>query len=137
VSGKDKGHILLVEDEPGVMESMTLLLELEGYQISQAFDGYQGLQKLTDSHPDLILTDYMMPCMDGLEMIRRIRSNPQQADTPIIFISAVLSPETEVKELVDMYLHKPVRVDQLVEVIELLLSRRNVSPSQGKCEVEE
>lgn len=84
------GRILVVEDESSILTALTLLLEMEGYQVAEATNGRQGLELLAGFVPDLIVTDYMMPYMNGLEMVRHLRQDPVYADVPVILVSAAL-----------------------------------------------
>lgn len=114
-------RILLVEDEPGIQEAMAMLLELEGYRVTCADDGEQGLAYLDAARPHLIIADYMMPRLDGLEMARRIRGQPAHADTPILLMSAALPPGTELPGWIDRFLRKPTPIEQVLAVVAELL----------------
>lgn len=117
----EAGRILVVEDESSILTALTLLLDMEGYRVAEATNGRQALERLASFAPDLIVTDYMMPYMDGIEMVRQIRKNPAFADVPIILISAALPPNTETEGLIDAALSKPVGIDELLSVIDELL----------------
>ncbi len=99
-------------------------LELNGYQVSAAFDGVDALEKIDESLPDLVLLDVMMPRMDGLEVCRRLRAKLETADLPIIILSARTSVEA-IREGLDAgatrYLTKPVTRDHLLETIREVL----------------
>ena len=122
-----RGHILIVEDETGIRTAMSLVLEMEGFQVSQAGDGRQGLHSLLECVPDLIITDYMMPSMNGLEMIREIRAKEEFRTLPIIMLTAAFPSEPDYKTLVDVFLSKPVNVMTLVGTIQTLLDRPSSS----------
>ena len=81
--------LLIVDDNASARETLLAMLELEGYQIEMAKDGFQALQILQKVQPDLILLDVMMPGMDGFEVCRRIRATPQLAEVPIILLTAL------------------------------------------------
>jgi len=83
-----KLSVLVVDDEPDKRLLLTFALENEGYQVFTATDGVEGLAAVETYQPDLIVTDVMMPRMDGYEMIRRVRSNPQTKFIPVIIQSA-------------------------------------------------
>src|SRR5215204_201566 len=83
-----KMSVLVVDDEPDKRLLLAFALENEGYQVFTATDGVEGLSAVELHQPDLIITDVMMPRMDGYEMIRRVRSNPQTKFTPVIIQSA-------------------------------------------------
>jgi CheY-like chemotaxis protein len=100
--------ILLVEDEFGIAGALTLLLEDEGYRVFSAANGRQALARMADFTPDLIVTDFMMPLMDGAALGQALRDNPTWQNIPILMMSAV--PETAVRERFDGYtafLRKP------------------------------
>jgi len=118
------GRILVVEDESSILTALTLLLEMEGYQVAEATNGRQGLELLAGFVPDLIVTDYMMPYMNGLEMVRHLRQDPVYADVPVILVSAAPPAGEEGAELVDVCLPKPVAIDKLLAAIERLLAAR-------------
>ncbi len=80
--------VLVVDDEPDKRLLLAFALENEGYEVHTAVDGVSGLQAVETYQPDLIVTDVMMPRMDGYEMIRRVRANPQTKFTPVIIQSA-------------------------------------------------
>jgi CheY-like chemotaxis protein len=117
-------RILVVEDESSILAALTLLLDMEGYRVVEATDGRQGLERLASFAPDLIITDYMMPFMDGVEMIRRIRRDPRFSDVPVILISAAPPHDVDLGGLADASLPKPVGIDRLLEVIARLLERK-------------
>ncbi|HEX8187966.1 MAG TPA: response regulator, partial [Pyrinomonadaceae bacterium] len=80
--------VLVVDDEPDKRLLLAFALENEGYQVHTAVDGVAGLAAVELHQPDLIVTDVMMPRMDGYEMIRRVRANPQTKFIPVIIQSA-------------------------------------------------
>src|SRR5436189_1930414 len=89
-------RILVIEDEPANIQTLSTLLKERGYQINIATNGGQALQVLERLRPDLILLDVMMPEMDGFETCRRIKASPEWRDIPIIFLTA----KTETPDIV-------------------------------------
>jgi diguanylate cyclase (GGDEF)-like protein len=83
-----KFNVLVVDDEPDKRQLLAFALEMEGYQVHTAVDGVAGLAAVAAHQPDLIVTDVMMPGMDGYEMLRRLRSDPQTRFIPVIIQSA-------------------------------------------------
>jgi CheY-like chemotaxis protein len=81
--------VLIVDDDPTARETLTAMLEGEGYDLQLAKDGIQALKLLKQIQPDLILLDLMMPIMNGFEVCQRIRSTPQLAEVPIIILTAL------------------------------------------------
>jgi CheY-like chemotaxis protein len=80
--------ILIVEDEIDLAESLQLLLARKGYRVVLAYDGRDGLEKAIAEEPDLVLTDLMMPIMDGRELIARLRADPATRRIPVVAMSA-------------------------------------------------
>lgn len=114
--------LLLVEDERALRKVMEMVLEGEGYEVLTAIDGREGLKLLAKNTPDLIITDYMMPEMDGAEMVRRIRGNPQTAHIPILLMSAALPDDLPERRLVDCFLEKTGELANLLSTIRGLLA---------------
>jgi DNA-binding response OmpR family regulator len=80
--------ILIVEDDPETRDFATIVLELKGYDVVIARNGREGLAQARTEHPDLIVTDLRMPELNGLEMIRQLRRQPESATVPILVITA-------------------------------------------------
>ena len=88
-------RVLLVEDAPFLRYAFGRLLRMHGFEVREATDGQEALDALEDFHPQLVLTDLMMPVMDGIEMIRRIRADPAFAHLPIVAITADATEQAE------------------------------------------
>jgi PAS domain S-box-containing protein len=121
----DKLHtsavILLVDDNPTTIETVSEYLKVKGYQVIIAYNGVQAIDQVTTAHPNLILMDIQMPIMDGLEATRRIRANAQMATIPIIALTALAMPGDKERCLeagVNDYLSKPVSFKALIVAIE-------------------
>jgi len=85
----DKKHILIIDDEADIRESTQMCLEIIGeWDVSVASSGYEGLIKASEEKPDIILLDVMMPGMDGLATLKKLRENSQTAQIPIILLTA-------------------------------------------------
>jgi len=118
-----KDQILVVDDSPDNLFLVQTILEEEGYEITLAEDGRVALAQIEMSPPDLVLLDVMMPDLDGLEVTRRIRGNPQLPFMPILLITAFDQPSV-VKGLdtgADDFIRKPVEVDELLARVRSLL----------------
>jgi CheY-like chemotaxis protein len=85
--------ILLVDDEPEILTVWRVILEMEGYGVVCAGDGVEALAKVESGHVDLIVTDWMMPRMDGGELCRRLKAMPECANVPIIVHTSSRPPE--------------------------------------------
>jgi len=113
----DKGKILAVDDTPESLRLLTDILKAEGYQVLSAISGELALRAAASNPPELVLLDIRMPGMDGFEVCRRLRAQPETRDVPVIFVSAAL--ETDEKVLgfktgaVD-YVTKPYQRDELL-----------------------
>jgi CheY-like chemotaxis protein len=118
---RSKPLVLLVEDELGLSKLMVMILEDEGYRVVTAANGTQGLAKLEQEKPALIITDYMMPELNGYEMVRTIRKNSAFDDVPILLMSAALPQQLPVGDLVDKFLPKGTGLQTLVATIHRLV----------------
>ena len=119
-------RILIVEDEPGMIELLSVALEDEGFIISIANNGQQGLKKVDEEEPDLIISDVMMPDMDGYEFCEQLRGNPKTATIPFIFLTAKKDVSDRVRGLnlgADDYISKPFHVVEVVARIKTLMQR--------------
>jgi len=90
-----KPRVLLVEDAPFLRYAFGRLLRMHGFDVMEANDGREALSCMADFHPQLVLTDLMMPVMDGVELIRRLRSDPASSDIPVVAITADATEQTE------------------------------------------
>jgi DNA-binding response OmpR family regulator len=116
--------ILVVEDEFGVADVVVTALEDEGYRVLVAANGRQGMERLMDTTPDLIILDFMMPIMDGAAMGKSVRARDGLANLPIIMTSAV--SEGAVKDRFadfQAFLRKPFRIGELLETVEQLIGK--------------
>jgi signal transduction histidine kinase len=106
-----KPQILIVDDEPYARQTIEMLLMKESYELFLAEDAHAALAQLDDEIPDVILSDVMMPNMDGFELCRRIKRNPKWSHVPIILVTALDSKQDLARGLeagADDFLHKPV-----------------------------
>lgn len=115
-------RILVVEDEFIISLNASMLLEDEGYHVDVAYDGAEALELVAASPPDLIIADYMMPVMDGLEMITRLRT--QGWAGPIMLVTSI--PEENLPasygHLHNAYLSKPYLANHFIAAVQRLLS---------------
>ena len=114
---EDKGRILAVDDTPNSLRLLTDILKEEGYEVRSAISGELALHAATSNPPELVLLDIRMPEMDGFEVCRRLKAQPETRNVPVIFVSAAVETDEKVKgfELgaVD-YVTKPYQRDELL-----------------------
>lgn len=121
-----KYRILLVDDEPDILEFVRYNLVKEGYAIFTAGDGAEALRKAAECRPHLILLDMMMPVMDGIQTCRAIRRDPALRDTMVVFLSALGEEQQQLNGFdvgADDYLTKPIKMKLLVSRVQALLKR--------------
>jgi CheY-like chemotaxis protein len=114
--------VLLVDDDPNILRPLQLLVEREGYRVVTAQDGRAALAAMAIESPGLIVTDWMMPHIDGVELCRRLKGDPATADIPVVMLSAALPP-TPKEPLWDVLLRKPAPIAHLTKAIHTLLGR--------------
>jgi two-component system alkaline phosphatase synthesis response regulator PhoP len=130
-----KASILLVEDEENLHETIKLNFELEGYEVTSAFDGDQALQAIANEYFDLIVLDIMLPEIDGISVTENVRLN--NLETPILILSAKNASADRIlglKKGADDYLSKPfnleellLRVDKLIEKNKRILTKTQIA----------
>jgi DNA-binding response OmpR family regulator len=116
--------ILLVEDTAHLSEEIVDILRMEGFEVTSAQNAERGLEILSAAMPDLIITDLLMPGMDGFELIQRVRAMPSARSLPIIILSAKTSPEDRVRGTevgANAFVQKPCKAHDLIESINELL----------------
>jgi two-component system phosphate regulon response regulator PhoB len=118
--------VLIVEDEADLSEMLRYNLEADGYRVVSAESGDEAVERIRDGVPDLILLDWMLPGLSGLELCRRWRSREETARTPIIMVTARGEEEERVRGLAtgaDDYIVKPFSMPELIARIQALLRR--------------
>jgi len=118
--------ILFIDDDLDTLRLVGAMLQRQGYQIAVALSGEQGLVQAANESPDLVLVDVMMPEMDGYEVTRRLRSDPQTADIPILMFTAKTQLDDKVTGFesgADDYLTKPTHPAELQAHVKALLAR--------------
>lgn len=135
-----KQKILIVDDEPDILELIEYNLKKEGYQVFLANNGQEGITVAKKVHPDLIILDIMMPKMDGIEACRLMRAIPEFKNTFMVFLTARSEEYSEIAGFnvgADDYIAKPIKPRALVSRINAIL-RRNSSAdevSDNKVEI--
>ncbi|MBF5043906.1 response regulator [Aggregicoccus sp. 17bor-14] len=118
-----KPTVLIVDDELTIVESLQELLEYEGYGVVTAPNGRRALEELERARPSLVLTDYMMPQMNGLQLLEAVRASPSLRDLPVVVMSAVHGQPSRVAELGAQFLGKPFELEHLLRVLAGALQR--------------
>lgn len=121
----DQAYVLVVDDEPAFCDVVCEILEAIGYRAQYALNASEALAMLSRFRPDLILTDVMMPDMDGLSFIRHLRAQDQWRSTPIVIISAKSSIEDRHKALesgANDFLGKPFSAQDLEDLVGRILN---------------
>ncbi|RZL62231.1 MAG: response regulator transcription factor [Pedobacter sp.] len=132
--------ILIVDDEPDILELIEYNLKKEGYQVFTASNGQEGITVAKKVHPDLIILDIMMPKMDGIEACRLMRAIPEFKNTFMVFLTARSEEYSEIAGFnvgADDYIAKPIKPRALVSRINAIL-RRNTGTeevSENKLEI--
>jgi len=120
------GKILIVDDEPDIVEFINYNLKSKGYLTATARDGVEAIRKAKEFRPDLILLDVMMPNKDGIQTIKELRQLPDFQETAIIFLTALSDEKAEIEGLkigADDYIAKPVKPELLATRIGTALRR--------------
>jgi CheY-like chemotaxis protein len=109
-----------VDDEVAILEALTDILSVEGYEVATATNGAEGLKRASEERPELILLDLMMPVMDGQEFCAEQQSDPTLRDIPVVVFTAFGAALEQMKEVEAMpHLDKPVQADELLDSVEL------------------
>lgn len=132
-----KPTILVVEDEAPLLTLLRYNLEKGGFRVEEAADGQEALLRLSEAKPDLVLLDWMLPALSGLEVCRQIRRRPNTRDLPIIMVTARTEDQDAIRALdtgADDYIAKPFAMESLLARIRALLRRSGSVPVKGRLE---
>ncbi len=116
--------IAVIDDEPAMVDMLSTFLRLKGYEVRGAYSGIDGLSLVQSEHPAALLLDLMLPDIDGFEVCRRLRAQPDFATLPVIMISAHNDPTNVIQAReagANHYMPKPVRFPDLLAVLGDLL----------------
>jgi two-component system, OmpR family, response regulator MprA len=125
--------VLVIDDEDTIVELIKLGLKYEGFKVEDASDGEQGIAAAQRLNPAIIILDWMLPEMDGLEVCRRLRANPTTQDIPVLMLTAKGEVQNRVVGLetgADDYLAKPFSFEELVARIHAVLRRQSRSKAE-------
>ena len=122
-------YILVVDDDPDLVETVAMMLESKGCEVGRAYDGVEGEQSVKERRPDLIILDVMMPRKDGYELCAELKANKKTNDIPIVLLTAVgeAVPTTKYTHAdgmsteADDYVAKPIDTEGMWQVVSALL----------------
>ncbi len=129
-----KPTILIVEDEAPLLTMLRYNLEKQGFRVEEATDGQEALLRVAESKPDLVLLDWMLPSLSGIEVCRQLRRRPATRDLPVIMVTARTEDQDAVRALdigADDYITKPFVVEALLARIRALLRRSGTVAAKG------
>ena len=130
-----KPLVLVVEDDAALMTMLRYNLEKQGFRVEEAVDGEEALTRIAEAQPDLVLLDWMLPVMSGMEVCRQLRRRPATRDLPVIMVTARTEEQDTVRGLnvgADDYVTKPFSMDAVLARIRALLRRSNTVPAKGR-----
>jgi DNA-binding response OmpR family regulator len=119
-------HLLVIEDEDEIRESLVMVLQSEGFEVTECGDGYQGIDKAIAIVPDLILCDILLPGIDGHEVLRQVRGAPTTSTVPFVFTSGLTDIRLGMNEGADDYIIKPYKMSVLIEAVKARLLRHEL-----------
>ncbi|MGD9034820.1 MAG: response regulator [Desulfobacteraceae bacterium] len=124
-----KPYILVVDDDPDLVETVAMMLESKGCEVGMAYDGIEGEESIKQRRPDLVILDIMMPRKDGYVLCAEMKANPETQDIPVVLLTAVgeAVPTTKYTHAdgmsteADDYIPKPIDTEGLWDVVSNLL----------------
>ena len=123
-------RILVVDDDPWILRMVAMVLEKRGYEVTTAGDGEEALFKIETSKPELIITDVMMPKMDGWTLVKAVRARPELALVPVLFLTAAGQDDDKIKGFrlgADDYIAKPFRFEDLDNRVQEALKKKQAA----------
>ncbi len=130
-----KPLVLVVEDEGALATMLRYNLERQGFRVEEATDGQEALARIAEIRPDLVLLDWMLPVMSGIDVCRQIRRGSTTRDLPVIMVTARTEDQDVVRGLntgADDFVTKPFSIDSLLARMRALLRRSNPVPERGQ-----
>lgn len=121
----DKQLILVVDDDPDLVESVSMKLESEGFRVAKAYDGIEAMDRIKEERPALIILDVMMPRKNGYELCDELKSSDEYKDIVVVLLTAVADAVTSTSythmggktTLADDFIPKPIELDKLMEMV--------------------
>ena len=133
-AGQTKPLVMVVEDDAAIATLLRYNLEKSGYRVEEAVDGQEAVTRIAETKPDLVLLDWMLPTMSGIEVCRQIRRRPETRELPVIMVTARAEDQDAVRGLntgADDYITKPFSVEALLARVRALLRRSNTIVAKG------
>lgn len=121
--------ILIVDDEPDILEFLSYNFRKKNFAVCTANNGVEGLQKAALEQPHIIISDILMPEMDGIEMCKKLRTKSELDFTPILFLTAVRDDYKFIHAMTsggDQFVSKPVRFDYLLNVVNNMVENKRI-----------
>jgi DNA-binding response OmpR family regulator len=134
----EPAHILVADDDAWILRMVTTVLEKRGHTVVTATDGEEAFEKAVANPPDLVITDVMMPNMDGWTLIRALRARPEFSFIPVIFLTALGSDDDRIRGFrlgADDYLPKPFRFEELDLRVEKTMQRTRSLEAAARAQV--
>jgi len=123
----ESGYLLLVEDDPDILKLLDTTLTFSGYRVITARNGNEGLEVIQKERPAIVITDIMMPKLDGFGLVHRLRLNPETRDIPVVFITATYVAPEDREFAFDVgathFIQKPLNLDEFLQTISELLKQ--------------
>ncbi|MBW2603788.1 MAG: response regulator [Deltaproteobacteria bacterium] len=121
----DKQHILVVDDDPDLVESISMKMESNDFRVTKAYDGVEAWERIKEDRPDLILLDVMMPRKDGYAVCDELKKDDQYKDITVVLLTAVGDAVTTTKythmsgktTLAEDFIPKPIDLDKLTDIV--------------------
>jgi two-component system chemotaxis response regulator CheY len=117
--------ILIIDDDRSIIDMLSMILDLEGYHVTAASDGYEGLDRLQHHPVDLILSDLTMPLLDGAQLYQMLRADPRYQALPFILTTAALPPAALDTDPCGTFLAKPIQPETLLTTIARMLQQQD------------
>jgi DNA-binding response OmpR family regulator len=119
--------VLVVDDDPVILKLLLVNFELEGFTVITANDGREGVERAKNDRPDVVISDIMMPTMNGLELVSTLRADPETADLPVLLLSAkaqMVDVQRGFELGADDYVTKPFDPIELIDKVTALAAAR-------------
>lgn len=135
-----QGYVLIVEDVPDILKLLEATLKFKGYRVVTAINGQEALEAIKRERPALVITDIMMPRLDGFGLVHRVRINPETREIPVIFLTATyVALEDKAFALnigATRFIEKPVNFEKFLETVDELMTKNVPAPPALMSEAE-